>query len=206
LPKPGLQEGPIIDELVIVGKHLRLNGFVPLPLEADSIPFVVAAGGFFSPLLGPSGVEGWVDIDKVYRCSRNRLQNSKVVPQIDSVFLRRHNGKINTMSPKVIHNPEASRYELWLDDARIGLAEYTITPGERHFIHTEVDPAFQNKGYAADLMREALADVRQNSKDKVVPVCSYVVMYMKRHPETQDLLKGSIEDAIAACRWPGARS
>jgi predicted GNAT family acetyltransferase len=110
------------------------------------------------------------------------------------------------MEPKVIHNPEATRYELWLHDARIGLAEYSLSPGERHFVHTEVDPAFQNKGYAADLMREALADVRQNSKDKVVPVCSYVVMYMKRHPETQDLLKGSIEDAIAACRWPGARA
>ncbi len=110
------------------------------------------------------------------------------------------------MEPKVIHNPEAHRYELWLDDAQIGLAEYSLAPGERHFVHTEVSPAFQNKGYAADLMREALADVRQNSNDKVVPVCSYVVMYMKRHPETQDLLKGSIEDAIAACRWPGARA
>jgi uncharacterized protein len=29
---------------------------------------------------------------------------------------------------------------------------------------------------------------------------------MKRHPETHDLLKGSIEEAVAACRWPGARS
>jgi len=28
-----------------------------------------------------------------------------------------------------------------------------------------------------------------------------VVMYMKRHPETHDLLKGSIEEAVAACRW-----
>jgi predicted GNAT family acetyltransferase len=110
------------------------------------------------------------------------------------------------MEPKVIHNQEAHRYELWLEDKRIGLADYSLMPGERHFVHTEVDSDQQNKGYAADLMREALADVRANSKDKVVPVCSYVVMYMKRHPETHDLLKGSIEEAVAACRWPGAKA
>jgi predicted GNAT family acetyltransferase len=110
------------------------------------------------------------------------------------------------MEPKVIHNQEAHRYELWLEDKRIGLADYSLMPGERHFVHTEVDPSQQNKGYAADLMREALADVRANTKDKVVPVCSYVVMYMKRHPETHDLLKGSIEEAVAACRWPGAKA
>jgi predicted GNAT family acetyltransferase len=109
------------------------------------------------------------------------------------------------MEPKVIHNPEAHRYELWLEDKRIGLADYSLLPGERHFVHTEVDRDQQNNGYAALLMKEALDDVRQNSKDKVVPVCSYVVMYMKRHPETHDLLKGSIEEAVAACRWPGAR-
>jgi uncharacterized protein len=114
--------------------------------------------------------------------------------------------RLTVMEPKVVHNPEAHRYELWLEDKRIGLADYSLMPGERHFVHTEVDQAFQNKGYAADLMREALKDVRENSKDKVVPVCSYVVMYMKRHPETHDLLKGSIDEAVAACRWPGARS
>ena len=109
---------------------------------------------------------------------------------------------MNSLVPTVAHNPEAHRYELWLEDKRIGLADYSLVPGERHFVHTEVDPVFQNRGYAADLMREALADVRSNSKDKVVPVCSYVVMYMKRHPETHDLLKGSIDEAVAACRWP----
>jgi predicted GNAT family acetyltransferase len=109
------------------------------------------------------------------------------------------------MEAKVIHNKQDHRYELWLEDSKIGHADYSVTPGERHFVHTEVDPNHQNKGYAANLMREALEDVRTTSKDKVVPVCSYVVMYMKRHPETHDLLKGSIEDAIAACRWPGAR-
>jgi hypothetical protein len=109
------------------------------------------------------------------------------------------------MDPKVIHNQEGHRYELWLEDKRIGLADYSLMPGERHFVHTEVDPAHQNKNYAALLMKEVFEEMRSNTKDKVVPVCSYVVMYMKRHPETHDLLKGSIEEAVAACRWPGAK-
>ena len=60
-------------------------------------------------------------------------------------------------------------------------------PGERHFVHTEVIPEHQGKNYAAILMREVFLDVRQNSKDKVVPVCSFVFAYMKSHPETHDL-------------------
>jgi uncharacterized protein len=108
------------------------------------------------------------------------------------------------MEPKVIHNLAAHRYEIWVEDKKVGHADYSLMPGERHFVHTEVDPEQQGKSYAGILMREALADIRLNSKDKVVPVCSYVVMYMKRHPETHDLLKGSIEEAVAACRFPGA--
>ena len=206
LLEPWLQEGPVIDELVVVRKNLGFDRLVPLTFKADSVSLVVSTSGFLGSLLGAAGVERRVDIDKVYGFSRNRLQNSKVIPEVDSVSYLGHKGKINTMEPKVIHNQEAHRYELWLEDKRIGLADYSLMPGERHFVHTEVDPSQQNKGYAADLMRESLADVRANSKDKVVPVCSYVVMYMKRHPETHDLLKGSIEEAVAACRWPGARA
>ncbi len=188
---------------------MRLDRLVPFALKPDSVSLVVSPGSFLGSLLGAASVEGWVDIDKVYGFSRNRLQNGKVIPEIDgvlwnSVFGLGHKGKINTMEPKVIHNQEARRYELWLEDRRIGLADYSLMPGERHFVHTEVDSSQQNKGYAADLMREALADVRANSKDKVVPVCSYAVMYMKRHPETHDLLKGPIEEAAVACAWPRA--
>jgi predicted GNAT family acetyltransferase len=106
------------------------------------------------------------------------------------------------MEPKVIHNQAQYRYEIWVDEKMVGQADYSLMPGERHFVHTETDPAEQGKGYAAILMREALSDVREKSKDKVVPVCSYVVMYMQRHPETHVLLKGSIEDAVAACKLP----
>jgi predicted GNAT family acetyltransferase len=110
------------------------------------------------------------------------------------------------MEPKVIHNQASHRYEIWVDEKRVGHADYSLMPGERHFVHTETNPAEQGKGYAAILMREALADVRENSKDKVVPVCYYVVMYMQRHPETHDLLKGSIEEAVAACKLPGSNN
>ena len=106
------------------------------------------------------------------------------------------------MEPKVIHNEQAHRYEIWVDNNRVGLADYSLMPGERHFVHTEVNPEHQGKNYAAILMREAFLDMSQNSKDKVVPVCSYVVSYMERHPETHDLLKTSIEDATAACGLP----
>ena len=204
--EPWLQESPVVNKLVVVRKNLGFDSLVPFTLEPDSVSLVVSTSGFHGSLLGAAGIKRRVDIDKVYRFSRNRLQNSKVIPEVDSVSNLGHKGKINTMEPNVIHNQEAHRYELWLEDKRIGLADYSLMPGERHFVHTEVDLDQQNKGYAADLMREALADVRANSKDKVVPVCSYVVMYMKRHPETHDLLKGSIDEAVAACRWPGARS
>lgn len=110
------------------------------------------------------------------------------------------------MATKLLHNADQHRYEIWLENELIGHADYSLRPGERHFVHTEVDPQHQNHGYAAELLKFALEDTRANSTDRVVPVCSYVVMYMKRHPETHDILKGSIEEAVAACRWPGIRA
>lgn len=106
------------------------------------------------------------------------------------------------MSTEVRHNQELHRYEIWLDDEKVGHADYGELPGEIHFVHTEVDPAQQGKNLAAILMHAALEDVRTQAKAKVVPVCSYVVRYMDKHPETQDLLLNPIEDAIAACRIP----
>ena len=110
--------------------------------------------------------------------------------------------EINSMSTEVKHNRELRRYEIWLEGERVGLADYNEAPGEIHFVHTEVDPAQQGKNLAAILMKAALDDVRSEGKAKVVPVCSYVVRYMEKHPETQDLLLNPIEDAVAACKVP----
>ena len=104
------------------------------------------------------------------------------------------------MTTQVIHNSDLNRYEIWLEEQKVGHADYTRMPGELHFVHTEVDPAQQGKNLAGILMQEAIDDVRANNMGKIVPVCSYVVMWMQRHPETHDLLLNPIDHAVAAMK------
>jgi predicted GNAT family acetyltransferase len=104
------------------------------------------------------------------------------------------------MTTQVIHNSDLNRYEIWLEGEKVGHADYTRMPGELHFVHTEVDPAHQGKNLAGILMQESIDNVRANNMGKIVPVCSYVVMWMQRHPETHDLLLNPIDDAVAAMK------
>lgn len=110
------------------------------------------------------------------------------------------------MSANVVHKPENNRFEIYLEDERVGLMDYEQVDSQIRLTHTEVDPEHQGKNLAAILLRESLDTIRAQDMGKVVPVCSYTVKYMEKHPETQDLLLNPIEDAIAACRWPGAKS
>ena len=64
--EPWLQEGPVVDELVVVGKHLGFDRLVPFTFETDAVTFVVSSGGFLGSLLGAAGIKRRVDIDKVY--------------------------------------------------------------------------------------------------------------------------------------------
>lgn len=105
------------------------------------------------------------------------------------------------MSANVVHDTENQRYEIFLESERVGLMDYTLKDGEIHLVHTEVNPEHQGKNLAAILLRESLADIRARGSEKVVPVCSYTVRYMEKHPDTHDLLLRPIEEAIAACRW-----
>lgn len=97
------------------------------------------------------------------------------------------------MEPHVIHNSDLTRYEIFLGEERIGLADYKLIDGVLHFTHTEIDPAQQGKNYAAILMREAFKDIEEKQLGRVWPVCPYVVTYMKRHPETQELLSKPLD-------------
>jgi len=89
--------------------------------------------------------------------------------------------------PAVVHNRAASRFEADLD-GRLAVCAYREQGGVLQLTHTEVPPTLQGRGIAAALVRETLAWARQEGL-RVRPLCSYVAAYMRRHPETRDLLE-----------------
>jgi hypothetical protein len=90
------------------------------------------------------------------------------------------------MSFIVTHNPDASRFEAEIE-GRLAVCAYRLNDGVLALTHTEVPRAAQGQGVAAALVDAALAWARQQGW-RVRPVCSYVAVHMRRHPETQDLL------------------
>ena len=85
---------------------------------------------------------------------------------------------------------EASRFELLLHGERVGLADYSIVGDVVTVPHVETDPAHQGQGYAAVLMAGVLESIRANGQS-IRPLCPYAAAYMRRHPDSQDLIDGN---------------
>ncbi|RAY12381.1 GNAT family N-acetyltransferase [Actinomadura craniellae] len=92
------------------------------------------------------------------------------------------------MSREITNNAAENRFEIRVDGALAGFAEYRVRPGNRVvFTHTEVDGAYEGKGVGSALARGALDAVRADG-GKVTPLCPFIKSYMDRHPEYADLL------------------
>lgn len=87
---------------------------------------------------------------------------------------------------QVIHNPAASRFEATVD-GQLCVCQYRMYGKLMMFTHTGVPAALRGRGIAAELVRVALDHARSRGF-KVRPDCSYVEAYMRRRPDTLDLL------------------
>jgi len=90
------------------------------------------------------------------------------------------------MPTAVEHLPERGRFQAVVE-GHLCVADYRLAGGVMHMTHTEVHPALQGRGIAAELVDAALAYARANGF-KVNPLCSYVQLYLRRHPQSRDLL------------------
>lgn len=90
------------------------------------------------------------------------------------------------MNTAVHHHPEHQRFDAVVD-GRLALCSYHRQGDTLVLHHTEVPPPLEGRGLAAALVAAALAWARHEGL-RVQPRCSYVAAYMRRHPETQDLL------------------
>jgi len=92
-----------------------------------------------------------------------------------------------TGSTEVVDNPERSRYELHVDGQLAGFILYRVQPGVVTMVHTEIEPEQEGHGLGSILAAGALDDVRARGL-KVRPLCPFVSLYIRRHPEYADLV------------------
>jgi predicted GNAT family acetyltransferase len=89
--------------------------------------------------------------------------------------------------PKVVDNPEASRFEVLVDGEVAGFAEYRRADGAVAFTHTVIDQAFEGRGLGSVLARGALDNTRE-AGSAVLPFCPFIRGYIQRHPAYLDLV------------------
>ena len=83
-------------------------------------------------------------------------------------------------------NEARSRYEFDLG-GHTAYIDYEKDNGTIVLTHTFVPEAYEGRGVGAQLVAAALADIRRQGL-KVVPQCSFVAVYIKRHPEKIDMV------------------
>lgn len=92
------------------------------------------------------------------------------------------------MPAPIVHNTAAKRFESTVDGATAVL-KYEEHGPTLVFTHTRVPEALGGRGLAAALVEAALAHARETGR-RIVPECSYVAAYFKKHPEHAALLAG----------------
>ncbi|MGQ1948603.1 GNAT family N-acetyltransferase [Geofilum sp. OHC36d9] len=95
----------------------------------------------------------------------------------------RNNMKTNT----IIHNPALSRFEITIDSQTAVIDYQPVSPQVWIISHTKVPAILEGQGIASHLAKTLLTYCRQKNI-KIIPECSFVVSYLQRHPEWNDVI------------------
>jgi predicted GNAT family acetyltransferase len=99
----------------------------------------------------------------------------------------------------VVDVPERSRFEIRVDGEFAGFAEYRRRPGLIAFIHKLIDPRFEGRGLASQLVGTALSQERSDGLS-VLPFCPFVRSYIAGHTERLDLVPGGRSSEVRSPR------
>jgi hypothetical protein len=112
--------------------------------------------------------------------------------------LNPHHKKGNPMSdaqtPAVVDNPSENRFETTVD-GHTAKVDYKLEDKNITLTHTTVPEELQGRGLAGKLVQKSIESARERNL-KVTPVCEVVIGYMKKRPETHDLLSEEGKKAI----------
>ncbi|MGE5106449.1 MAG: GNAT family N-acetyltransferase [Sphingobacteriales bacterium] len=90
-------------------------------------------------------------------------------------------------SLKLINNTHQQRFEMKVGEG-MAMIEYRQSPGKIILIHTEVEPALEGRGAATAIIEKTLDYIEKNNL-KLIPLCPFVLAYIKRHPEWKRIVE-----------------
>lgn len=97
---------------------------------------------------------------------------------------------MNLADTPVKDNAHKHRFELDYAD-KVAIVEYKKLDDETLALtHTEVDPSLEGQGVGSHLVKGVLEYVDHNNL-RIVPVCPFIVTYLKRHPDWSRLVSTS---------------
>ena len=88
----------------------------------------------------------------------------------------------------ITHDEEGHRWIGSVDGQVACALDYVDAGGVIAMTHTNTDPTFRGKGYAAEVVARAV-DAAEAAGRLVRPSCSYVAKWFDEHPERQHLLE-----------------
>ncbi|PUV25739.1 GNAT family N-acetyltransferase [Sphingobacterium athyrii] len=83
----------------------------------------------------------------------------------------------------VLDKNRRGELQLFSDEKKAGLMSIAIIDRRLVVYHTEVDEAFEGRGFAKILLEKLVSHARENAM-KIVPLCPYVNAQFHRHPDT----------------------
>lgn len=96
--------------------------------------------------------------------------------------------ELNKEIPLII-NGDANRFELHID-GHMAVIEYSMKGNVFVLLHTEVDKALEGRGIAAILTEKTFHHL-ESIGAKIIPLCPYIVGYLKKHPEWMRIVEQS---------------
>ena len=94
---------------------------------------------------------------------------------------------LNIENLEVTHNEAENRFEIWID-GQLSKLDYNHHDNTIVMMHVGVYPDHRGRGIAGKQTQVALEYAKEKNL-RVIPMCSYVAAYIRKHPQYLDLMK-----------------